>query len=168
MTTDTRANRPPQRRGWGPGALPLAPVGWRPSCPRAHHTQPSSPHSRSARPHLPAHCTRSHTCAQVHAHTHSWLCTCFSRHRVCPLPAPASKVLALAKEAEHTLPRGPEAARTACLLLTSFLPQTGLETGAPGHSSDLGASVPPPRHHEGSKDFSPFLRSGGGEGSSGQ
>lgn len=93
-------------------------------------------------------CTRAHTC----------LCLCSSWHMACPLPAPACKALALIKQAEHTPPRGPEAARAACLLLTSFLPQTGLEIGAPGHGSEFGASVPRPHHHEGSKDSRPFLR----------
>lgn len=99
--------------------------------------------------------TRSHTYAQVHAYIRTWLCTCSIRHTVCPLPAPACKVLALTKEAEHTPPRGPEAARAACLLLTSFLPQAGLETGAPGHSSDLGAFVSPPVTMRGVKTLAP-------------
>ena len=78
-------------------------------------------------------CTRSHTCAHVHVHTHLVLHLLQSAHGV-PLPAPACKGLALTKQASHTPPRGPQAARAACLLLTSFLPQTGLETGTPGHS----------------------------------
>ena len=100
-------------------------------------------------------CTSQLTCTR----SHTWFCTCSSWHMARPLPAPACKVLALTKQASHTPPRGPQAARAACLLLTSFLPQTGLETGTPGHSSEFGTSVPRPHRHKGSKESSPFLGS---------
>lgn len=67
--------------------------------------------------------TRSHTYAQVHAYMHTWLCTCSSRHTVCPLPAPACKVLALTKEAEHTPSKGPGGS-PCCLPPLDLVPAT--------------------------------------------